>query len=105
MAHTVELSCGVTVLCTFLLHTPAARVHVHQGRTKEDKRDCLRVHLSMSICSWMGMAGHDVQETKTMARSAGTGRSGLSGGAAVGGWEERTLGVGEVGAHDTSEVG
>ena len=84
MAHTMELSRGVTVLRAFLLHMPAVRVHhIHQGRAEEDKRDCLRVHLSMSICSWMGMAGRDIQETKTMARSAGTGRSGLLGGAAA----------------------
>ncbi len=105
MAHTMELSRGVTVLRAFLSHTPAAHIHVRQGRAEEDERDCSRVRLSVSICSWMGTAGRDVWETKTMARSAGTGRSGLSGGAAVGGWEERTLGVGEVGAHDTSKVG
>ena len=105
MAHTMELSHGVMVLCVFLLHMPAACVHVWQGCAEEDERDCSRMHLSVSICLWMGTAGCDVQETKTMARSAGTGRSGLLGGAVAGGWEERTLGVGKVGAHDTSEVG
>jgi len=72
--HILELSRAVTVLRAFLSHAAAARVHVRQGRAEQDERDCSRVRLSVSICSWMGTGGRDVRETKTMARSAGTGR-------------------------------